>query len=486
MALSPSSTPLTFASLFLPGGLRLRPRRGTGRAASDAPAAVSCRDDTPRQRPSQSLALQRLRSARLSRQCDDGCAAGHESSGSEVTSLVVINQPLTRISSGYHLRVWHLCRVLADHEDLVAVCVPLQVETGREYADVPLDSRQLFVEEVFIAEGALGRPSPRRHLRWRQDQFSRWAYPAFYREVVATIHACCLRHRIERIVAFGLDLAGFIWPFRGRKVLFDVCDSVVLTRSRELAHRQTAKVPERLKRGLTLERWKRTEGRLPHWFSQVSTVNDADSEVVRRLSGQAPNITTVPNGIDPRLEHFAVPEGPRRRGVVFWGNLSFPPNREAVRYFFHSVYRPYLASQGIEWCVVGRDAEPWLRDLAAADPLIRVAGYVPDVYPVASEYAVMVNPMVTGSGMKNKVLEAFALNMAVVSTPLGIESVAGAMDGRDYVAASTPEAFAHSVITLLEDDARRMMIGRHARELVLERFTWRAAGARWLDLYRNL
>jgi glycosyltransferase involved in cell wall biosynthesis len=241
-----------------------------------------------------------------------------------MTALVVTNKALTSLSCGYDLRVWHLCRHLAEREDLVLVCIPLQAELARAYADGSLDSGQLFREEVHVPDRHLRTPSTRRHLRWREDRFYRWGYPRFYREAVDTIRDVVGRHRVERFLVFGSDLAEFMVPFRKGKVLFDVCDSVVLATARQSGYGSGAGLRERLQQRITLARWRRTERRLPHWFSEVTAISDADSATVRALAGKGHNVTTVPNGLDPRLERPAAYNTPSRRGVVFWKPL-LPP-----------------------------------------------------------------------------------------------------------------------------------------------------------------
>ena len=87
----------------------------------------------------------------------------------------------------------------------------------------------------------------------------------------------------------------------------------------------------------------------------------------------------------------------------------------------------------------------------------------------------MINPMVEGSGLKNKVLEAFACRVPVVSTPLGIEAI-DAMPGRHYVKADSPGDFAEAVTSLLADPAYASEIAEAARLLVESKYRWSAIG----------
>ena len=115
--------------------------------------------------------------------------------------------------------------------------------------------------------------------------------------------------------------------------------------------------------------------------------------------------------------------------MAFWGNLAFSPNETALRFFIDEVYEPFLRSADVEVCIVGPNAPAWLTRYAAMTSGSCCPGFVPDLRAAVRAYPVMVNPMLTGSGLKNKVLEAFALGLAVVSTPLGVDAFPGVRDG---------------------------------------------------------
>jgi glycosyltransferase involved in cell wall biosynthesis len=114
------------------------------------------------------------------------------------------------------------------------------------------------------------------------------------------------------------------------------------------------------------------------------------------------------------------------------------------------------------------------------EPGIRVHGFVADLFALAHGQGVMINPMVEGSGLKNKVLEAFALGLPVVSTTLGADAF-GIEDGRHCRIADAPVDFASAVRDLLEQPAHAQRIASNARELVHRRFTWPAAGKALLE-----
>jgi glycosyltransferase involved in cell wall biosynthesis len=97
----------------------------------------------------------------------------------------------------------------------------------------------------------------------------------------------------------------------------------------------------------------------------------------------------------------------------------------------------------------------------------------------------MVNPMVEGSGLKNKVLEAFACYLPVVSTTMGIEAV-GVQSDEHCLVADDPAAFAGAVIRCLDDEGLVASMSAAARQFVEDRFEWCAIGKQLDDIVRDL
>jgi len=403
-----------------------------------------------------------------------------------MTTLIVTNRILTSLADGYDLRVWYLSKSLAKCENLVLLSISLPEKVY--FNNNPIDLEEgVFKDILTLKYDGIEKASICRHMRLQQADYLQFAYPRFFKKSVRLVNDALTVYDTNKMVVFGSDLCGIIRTFRDCKVLYDVCDSRVLTIEREFdscANKMTG--IQKIRTCADLWRWKRTEGCLPHCFRHVTTINKADSDAIMRLSGGMQNISTVPNGVHPSLESLIIDNVKfKKKGIVFWGNLDFRPNRSALRYFYENVYRPYLAKTGLEWCIVGRNPDPWLLDEATSCQSIRLTGYVEDLYSLIREYPIMVNPMISGSGMKNKVLEAFALNIAVVSTPLGMESIDGAIPGTHYLEAEDPEEFGKSIQSLLDDELKRSAIAENAKKLLLENFTWNKTGEQWIRIFQS-
>ena len=98
---------------------------------------------------------------------------------------------------------------------------------------------------------------------------------------------------------------------------------------------------------------------------------------------------------------------------------------------------------------------------------------------------VMVCPMVMGSGIKNKVLEALAMTRPVVATTMGVEALE-VSSGHELMIADTAEEFAAATLALLRNASARRRMGAAGRDLVLRQYTWEACAASYDAIYSQL
>src|SRR5690606_37106887 len=132
---------------------------------------------------------------------------------------------------------------------------------------------------------------------------------------------------------------------------------------------------------------------------------------------------------------------------------------------------------------VGR-ASDFARDFAARYD-IQVTGYVPDVRPYLRSAACYVAPLRVGGGTRLKILDAWAMGNAVVSTSIGCEGL-DARDGENILVRGTPAAFADAVVRVLEDAALRERLGRAARATAEQVYDWQVIGRSMLPHYVDL
>jgi len=119
---------------------------------------------------------------------------------------------------------------------------------------------------------------------------------------------------------------------------------------------------------------------------------------------------------------------------------------------------------------VGADPSPEVRDLGKLRG-VTVTGSVPDVRPYLRRCALMVAPLNIARGTQNKILEAMAMGLPVVTSRQAAGGV-DAIDGEHFLVASTPESYAALVLKVLDDPRERMRLSRAGRERMLSHHAW--------------
>ncbi|EMI16522.1 glycosyl transferase group 1 [Rhodopirellula maiorica SM1] len=102
-----------------------------------------------------------------------------------------------------------------------------------------------------------------------------------------------------------------------------------------------------------------------------------------------------------------------------------------------------------------------------------MTGTVADVRPFVQRASVFVVPLQTGGGTRLKILEAFSMGKAVVSTSKGAEGIP-VEHGHQILIADSPSEFAAAIQELLASPEKRATMGRAARQLVEEQFDWKS------------
>ncbi len=197
------------------------------------------------------------------------------------------------------------------------------------------------------------------------------------------------------------------------------------------------------------------------------------------LKGLLPEnvIEVVPNGVDIEAFYASDPEREAPNQVVFTGTMDYYPNIHGVLLFAQRCW-PLIRAQvpTATWLIVGRNPPPEICRLAEL-PGVTVTGTVPDVRPYFATSTVAIVPLQIGSGTRLKILEALAMQKAVVSTSVGCEGLA-VEPGKHLLVADQPEAFAQTVIELMHNSGKRMTVGAAGRALVEAEYSWEWCGNR--------
>jgi ribosomal protein S18 acetylase RimI-like enzyme len=228
-------------------------------------------------------------------------------------------------------------------------------------------------------------------------------------------------------------------------------------------------------------RWHRFETRAVQQFKRVVTMSEKDREMLA-----SENVRVIENGVD--LARFeAAKESPGRR-LLFIGSFRHFPNIVAFRFLVEEIL-PLVPDAEL---TVVAGPEPWLhwRNFTGTlrppeNPRITMREFVADVRPLYVEANLAVVTTLESAGTNVKVLEALAMERAVVSTKSGVAGL-GLEHGVTAWIADSAEELAAGIQTLLDDPRLRARIATAGRAHARAHFDWRAIGRRQRALLREI
>lgn len=229
--------------------------------------------------------------------------------------------------------------------------------------------------------------------------------------------------------------------------------------------------PFPLSLGYRLEgvKMERAEKRLARRFDFCTATTRAEWET---LEGYGTGVASdwFPNGVDS--DYFAPgSEEYDADTISFVGRMDYYPNQECM-FEFCARTLPLLRARrpSLKLTIVGADPSPRVRRLAEL-PGVSVTGSVADVRPYLYRSALMIAPLNIARGTQNKILEAMASGVPVVTSRVAAGGV-DAADPEHFLVASSPEEYAAAILRILDDPAERRRLSRAGRARMLSHHAW--------------
>ena len=230
---------------------------------------------------------------------------------------------------------------------------------------------------------------------------------------------------------------------------------------------------KRLLRYGGLLRARQLERTLEETCDLIITNSTVDERVIKDLSAKSKTLT-ITNGVD--MEYFAPNSSLLERNkIVFTGVMGYAPNEDAVSYFAQDIFPLVRVKRPqAQFWIVGSEPSERVQALTRIQG-IHVTGKVDDIRPYVRSAAVFVCPLRLGSGVKNKILAAMAMEKATVATPISIDGL-DVEDDCEVQLAGDPRTFADKVIRLLADEEEVRRLGRNGLACVRRNYSWGAMG----------
>jgi len=277
---------------------------------------------------------------------------------------------------------------------------------------------------------------------------------------------------VDLIHAEHLKLLSMVEPILGKvPVVFDAVDCLSMLESRRSAVTKNPFV--KLFSWLESRKFALSEAKASRRFNRVAISSAVDQQAFPIPAGLREKIDVIPNGVD--LEHFGFRQFEAQKNVlVFCAKLDYFPNQDAALHFCRSVW-PLLRARRPELRLdlVGSRPPRSVRKLDAKNN-IRVIASVPDVRPYLGRAWVALCPIRIRAGIQNKILEAMALGVPLVATPVCREGLQ-IEPGRHLLVADGPEQFASAIELLLDNVTLREKLIDAGRAYVEQQHDWAAS-----------
>ena len=264
-----------------------------------------------------------------------------------------------------------------------------------------------------------------------------------------------------------MRMGQYALPYKNIPKVVDFTDSLVLflERSKKYRNNPAARMIDAHER-LTIPSYEK------YLFEKIDLgliISDLDRDYITKYIPDA-NLKVIPNNVD--LEEFSPHSKPEPHLVdcVFVGTMSYYPNQDLFRFLWKEIW-PYInkALPKMKLHMIGPRTPMNIMKINGKRGL-NVIGPLRNVSNALYREDIFMCPLRIGSGVRNKILEAFACGMTVVSTSLGAEGIK-VQNGVEIIIEDEPKKFAEAIIELSKNPERRKKIGTSARSFVEKNYS---------------
>lgn len=211
-------------------------------------------------------------------------------------------------------------------------------------------------------------------------------------------------------------------------------------------------------------------------------ITDRDGEKLDQMGNSKPRHTTQ-TGIDmaalvPKANKLEYPS------VFHIGALDWAPNQEGLLWFLENCWQKLQQKYpDLKFYVAGRNAPEWLRAKIQYKNVVYL-GEIDDAYSFMNSKAIMLVPLLSGSGMRVKIIEGLALGKAIVSTHIGAEGIA-VKNRKQIIIADEAQSFTNAIAEIIDNRPLYDQLCKNAIDFIHENFDNLAIAESLVDFYKQ-
>ncbi len=250
-----------------------------------------------------------------------------------------------------------------------------------------------------------------------------------------------------------------------------------------LARQETSK-PKRIYLNYLARQLKAYEKDMMNSVDGVISISSTDREKYLHLGCLKP-IIAIPTAID--IDQYQPRENDSHHPTLFHiGAMDWAPNKEGIRWFLDEVWPIVIAKHTkAKLVLAGKDLDFVRAEFKGKYKNVEFVGEVESAVDFMRANDIMVVPLLSGGGIRIKILEGMALGKTVISTRIGAEGIEG-RSGQHFLLASDAQEFANHVILALDEPLICREIGEKARKYMEEHFSFQVLNKKVEKFYKEI
>ncbi len=293
----------------------------------------------------------------------------------------------------------------------------------------------------------------------------------FYsREMQNEIDKLIKNEHFDIIGGYMIRVAPYLEKYKDKTIILDFVDAVSMMYERRI--KTVKSIWDKFKIGVEYLKVRNYEKKCAKLFKYQTVISEVDKIYLEKYCSDS-NIKIIKNGVD--TDFFYPQNSKLKNAICFVGSMQYIPNSEAAIWFATEIFP--LIKKSIPdavFKIIGANPRKDLIMSAGNIDGVEVLGRVNDVREYMSDCKVSVCPVKIAGGIQNKILEAMAMGIPVVTTPEGAEGI-GADENILKVAVSNKE-FAQKVIDIMKSNDMQKEISTKSRKFASDNFSWEKVG----------
>ncbi|WP_158288514.1 glycosyltransferase family 4 protein [Mucilaginibacter psychrotolerans] len=234
---------------------------------------------------------------------------------------------------------------------------------------------------------------------------------------------------------------------------------------------------------LLARRVKTYELELLNKFDGIAVFTAQDKTSMLSFGAKIP-LQVLPIGVD-LTRYCPEPDKTEYPSLFFLGSLDWLPNREGIEWFIENFHKEIVDGDlKVKFYVAGNSI-PEEFDEYEVPGKVFIQGEVDDALEFVNSKSIMIVPLLSGGGMRVKIVEGMAMQKCIISTTIGAEGI-NFTDGKDIIIANNADEFYKAMLRCIRDEEYSRTVGKNARLLIEQQHDVNKVTEGLLAFYRSV